>query len=57
MDFAIYRDCQNRMTGGHIEIMLIIEITKLVLFGGHIGIMLFTENNIKELTGYHIRLC
>ena len=25
------------LTGGHIEIMLIIEITKIKLTGGHIG--------------------
>ena len=27
-------------TGGHIKIMLVIEITKIKLTGGHIGIML-----------------
>ena len=29
--------------GGHIEIMLVIEITKIKLTGGHIGIMLIIE--------------
>ena len=30
-------------TGGHIKIMLVIEITKIKLTGGHIGVMLIIE--------------
>ena len=30
-------------SGGHIEIMLFIEIVKVELVGGHIGIMLFIK--------------
>ena len=30
-------------TGGHIKIMLVIEITKIALIGGHIGFMLIIE--------------
>ena len=37
-------------TGGHIKIMLVIEITKIKLTGGHIGIMLIIEITKLELT-------
>ena len=41
---ANYRDGQNRKsTGGHIKIMLVIEITKIKLTGGHIEFMLIIE--------------
>ena len=32
-----------KLTGGHIEIMLIIEMDKIELIGGHIGIKLIIE--------------
>ena len=38
--YANYRDCQIGITGGHIEIMLILDVAKLELTGGHIEIML-----------------
>ena len=44
------------LTGRHIEIMLIIEITKIELTGGHIGIMLIIEMAKLELTGGHIAI-
>ena len=58
MNYANYRDGQNRIIGGHIGIinyrdielpkcqigiMLIIEMAKIELTGGHIGFMLIIE--------------
>ena len=40
------------MQGGHIEIKLIIEITKLELTGDHMGIMLTIEMEKTFLGGY-----
>ena len=34
-------------TGGHIEIMLAIEITKIKLTGGHIGFIVFIYTRMK----------
>ena len=34
---------KKKSTGGHIEIMLVIEITKIKLTGGHIELMLIIE--------------
>ena len=56
MDYAKYRDCQNRITGGHIGIMLIIEMAKIELTGGHIGFMLIIEIGQNGITGGHIGL-
>ena len=58
MNYANYRDCQNRITCGHIRIMIIIEITKIELTVDHIGIMLllFIEIANLELTGCHIEI-
>ena len=53
-NYAFYRDCQNRITDGHIGFMLIIGITKVEFTDGHIGIMLFIEIAKIELTGGHI---
>ena len=36
-------------TGGHIKIMLFIEITKIKLTGGHIEFMLIIEMAKKEI--------
>ena len=41
--YANCRDGQNRSTGGHIKIMLVIEITKIKLTGGHIEFILIIE--------------
>ena len=43
--YAIYTDGKIRTPfyGGHIEIMLLIQIETLELTGGHIEIMLFIE--------------
>ena len=41
-------------TGGHIKIMLVIEITKKKLTGGHIEFMLIIEITKIKLTGGHI---
>ena len=54
MDYTKYTHCLNRITAGHIEIMLIIEITKLELTGDHIEIMLIIEMAKIELIGGHI---
>ena len=43
MDYTKYTHCLNRISGGHIEIMLIIEMAKIELIGGHIGIKLIIE--------------
>ena len=43
MDYAKYRDYQIKLTGGHIGIMLIIEMAKIELIGGHIGFKLIIE--------------
>ena len=56
MDYTKYTHCLNRITGGHIEIMLIIEMAKIELIGGHIGFMLIIEITKLELTGGHIGL-
>ena len=40
--YANYRD-GHKSTGGHIKIMLVIEITKIKLTGGHIEFMLIIE--------------
>ena len=37
------------LTGGHIKIMLVIEITKIKLTGGHIEFMLIIEMAIIEI--------
>ena len=42
--------------GGHIEIMLVIEIETLELMSGHIEIMLFIEIETLELAGGHIAI-
>ena len=39
----LFIEMEKKFAGGHIEIMLFIEIAKLELSGGHIGIMLFIE--------------
>ena len=41
-------------TGGHIKIMLVIEITKIKLIGGPIEIILIIEITKIKLTGGHI---
>ena len=41
-------------TGGHIRIMLFIEITKIKLTGGHVEFMLIIEITKIKLTGGHI---
>ena len=56
MDYTKYTHCLNRITGGHIEIMLIIEMAKIEFTGGHIGFMLIIEITKLELTGGHIGL-
>ena len=38
-----YRDFRLKLTGGHIRIMLIIEIVKVELTGRHTGFMLIIE--------------
>ena len=42
------------LIGGHIAIMLVIEIPKIKLTGGHIEIMLIIEMAKIELIGGHI---
>ena len=56
-NYANYRDGQNRINGGHIEIgiMLIIEMAKIELIGGHIGFMLIIEI-ILDLADYRLEL-
>ena len=44
-------------TGGHIGIMLTIEMIKLELIGGHIGNMLIIEMAKIELTTAILELC
>ena len=56
MIYAIYRD-GKKFAGGHIEIMLFIEIAKLELTGSHVGTMLFIQIAKVELTGGHIGIC
>ena len=45
---------KKESTGGHIKIMLVIEITKKKLTGGHIEFMLIIEITKIKLTGGHI---
>ena len=56
MDYTNYRDYRIRINDGHIDIMLIIEITKMELIMGHIGNILIIETSKFELTGGHIEL-
>ena len=53
-NYANYMITKLELTGGHIGIMLIIEIAKIEFTGGHIGIMLFIAITKKELSGGHI---
>ena len=48
-NYANYRDGQIELTGGHIEIMLIKDITNKELTDGHIGNMLIIEMAKIEL--------
>ena len=43
-----------KLTGGHIEFMLVVEMVKIESTGGHIKIMLFIEITKIKLTGGHI---
>ena len=56
-NYAIYRDRKKKIesVGGHIEIMLFIEIEKLEL-DCHIVIMLLKKIEIFELTGGHVEI-
>ena len=53
---TILSKCNRISDRSKIEIMLIIEITKLELTGGHIGNMLIKETSKLKLTGGHIGL-
>ena len=53
-NYANYRDGQIELIGGHIGIMLIIEMAKIELPGGHIGFTLNLEITKIELTDGHI---
>ena len=44
------------LIGGHIEIMLIIEMAKIELIGGYIGFMIIIEMAKIESTGGHIEI-
>ena len=46
-NYDIYRFAKLELTGGHIEIMLFVELENLVFSGGHIEVMLFIEMGKK----------
>ena len=52
--YANCRDGQNRITGGHIKIMLVTEITKIKLTGGHIKNYACYRDYQDKITGGHI---
>ena len=54
--FSISINSIIELTGGHIQVMLFIEMEKIELMIGHIGIMPFIEVENLEFPGGHFEI-